>query len=58
VTVNQLFSLLSKLGGLAVGVLGVNTGSIKEMTIGPAFAAIIHAIDSLFNSPRNTPPTP
>ena len=55
-SVGQLFSALGKLGGIAVAVLGVNTHSLSEMTIGAAFATVLHAIDSIFNSGPGTPP--
>jgi hypothetical protein len=57
-TITQLLSLLGKLGGIAVGVLGVNTHSLGEMTVGAGFAAVLHAIDSVFNSPKGESPTP
>jgi hypothetical protein len=56
VSVGQLISLLGKLGGLAVGVIGVNAHSLEEMTVGGAFTAILHGIDSIFNSPKGSSP--
>lgn len=56
-TVGQLVSALGKLGGLAVAVLGVNTHSLSEMTVGAALAAVLHAVDSIFNSPSGSAPT-
>jgi hypothetical protein len=56
--VNKLFVILSKLGGLALAVYGVQIHSISDMSVGAAGAALIHFIDSTWNSPKGTPPTP
>lgn len=51
----NLASLL-KLGGVVLTAYGVNVNSYKEMTLGAAATAVIHLIDSVFNSPPKTQP--
>lgn len=55
-TVGQLISLVGKIGGLVVAGIGVNAKSLEEMTLGGALAAILHGIDSIFNSAKGSPP--
>ena len=54
----SIFAFIAKLGGLALTAYGVNVNNLKDMTVGAAFAAIIHGLDSIWNSPKGTPPTP
>ena len=56
-SLSQLFSFVAKFGGAGLAAYGVQINSIKDMTVGAAFAAIIHFIDSTWNSPKGVPPT-
>lgn len=53
----RLFAVASKLGGLALAAYGAQVNNIKTMTVGAAVAAVVHFIDSIFNSPKGTSPT-
>lgn len=52
----KVFATISKLGGAAVAALGVNTHSLSTMTLGAAYAALVHIVDSVFNSPAGQHP--
>ena len=56
-TWNKVFAVLSKLGGLALVAFGAEINSVKDMTVGAAGTALVHWIDSVWNSPKGTPPT-
>lgn len=57
-SLSALFSVVSKLGGAAIAAYGINVHSISTMTIGAAYAAAVHLVDSIWNSPSDQHPAP
>lgn len=53
----RLFTVASKLGGLGLAAYGTDVNNIKTMTVGAAVAAVVHLIDSIFNSPKGSHPS-
>lgn len=53
---SQLWSFVLKFGGAGIAAFGVNTNNLRDMSVGSIVALLVHGFDSIFNSPKNTPP--
>lgn len=55
--ISQVWSFVLKFGGAGIAAFGVNTNNLRDMSVGSAVALLVHGFDSIFNSPKATPPS-